>query len=231
MAKSKILIIEDEEDIRELLTYTLEKENYETITAGDGETGLELSKTLSPDLIILDLMLPGIDGHQVCYQMKHNDTLKYIPIIMLTAKNEEADEVIGLAIGADDYIGKPFSSRKLIARVSALLRRSKPVVKVESSEECIQINELLIDPMRHEVKISGEEIKLTPIEFKILQCLCMKPGRVFTRSQIIDKAQGADVYITERAIDVHIVSLRKKLKSYSGMVETVRGIGYRFKEK
>jgi two-component system phosphate regulon response regulator PhoB len=230
MAKERILIVEDDDDIRALVAFNLQKAGLETIEAADGETGLDLARSERPDLIILDLMLPGIDGHQVTYRMKMDPLLKDLPIVMLTAKSEETDVVIGLGIGADDYITKPFSPRVLLARVQAVLRRGNGAVGEAEEQAPVDLGWLKIDPSRHETLVDGEALKLTPIEFKILLFLSTHPGFVFTRSRIIDEAQGEDVTITERTVDVHVVSLRKKLGERAAHLETVRGIGYKFKE-
>jgi two-component system phosphate regulon response regulator PhoB len=230
MAKERILIVEDDDDIRALVAFNLKKAGLDTIEAADGETGLELARSERPDLVILDLMLPGIDGHQVTYRMKMDPQLKDIPIVMLTAKSEETDVVIGLGIGADDYITKPFSPRVLLARVQAVLRRGSGTAEAVEEQSPVDLGWLQIDPSRHETRMGDETLKLTPIEFKILLFLAMHPGFVFTRSRIIDEAQGEDVTITERTVDVHVVSLRKKLGDRATHRETVRGIGYKFTE-
>ena len=230
MPKHTVFVVDDEVDIRELLAYNLKRENFEVVTAEDGETALEMIGEKPPDLIVLDLMLPGIDGYHVCYELKNNPDTKSIPIIMLTAKGEESDEVIGFGIGADDYISKPFSPKVLVARINAVLRRRGIAAPEEEDEQpVITANELIINPNRHEVTLSGEEIRLTPIEFKVLHFLASSPGRVFTRKRIIDEAQGEDVFITERTVDVHVVALRRKLGDHAHLIETVRGVGYKFK--
>jgi len=230
MSNPRILVVEDEVAIRELLTFNLERDGYEVLTAGDGESGLALAQQQPPDLVILDLMLPGIDGYQVCYRMKSDDQLKHIPVVMLTAKSEETDVVIGLGIGADDYVTKPFSPRVLLARVKAVLRRKEEAPPADSAEPAVELGELAISPARHEVRCAGQPVPLTPIEFKILYFLARHSGRVYSRQQIIDEAQGEDVTITERTVDVHIVSLRRKLGAQAALIETVRGVGYRFKD-
>lgn len=230
MAKTHILIIEDEEPIRELLSFNLEREGYEVAMAADGETGLEMAQTRTPDLLILDLMLPGMDGYQVCYRLKSDDLLKTVPIIMLTAKGEETDEIIGLGVGADDYVTKPFSPKLLLARIKAVLRRRQEPTGDVDVDQVVKRGVISINPDRHEVLVEGDDIGLTPIEFKILHFLAKHPGRVYSRQRIIDEAQGEDVIITERTVDVHIVSLRRKLASQSQVIETVRGVGYKFKD-
>ncbi len=228
MPGQRILVVDDEADLRELVTHSLKKENYRVITAPDGETALDLAMEKRPDLIVLDLMLPGMDGIEVCRRLRQDDAMSDIPIVMLTAKAEETDEIIGLGVGADDYITKPFSPRILVARVNAALRRRGEQAP-PGADPSIQRGSLAIHPDRHESLLGGEELRLTPIEFKILYVLARHPGRVFTRNQIIDRALGEDIFITERTIDVHIVSLRKKLGDHSTFIETVRGVGYKFK--
>ncbi len=231
MAKTQILIIEDEAPIRELLRYNLEKEGYEVTEAADGESGLNIAQELPPDLVVLDLMLPGMDGYQVCYRIKSGEKLKHTPVIMLTAKSEEADEVIGLGVGADDYVTKPFSPRILLARIKAVLRRRQEEPESDSDElPVLEIDDITINPNRHEVHVGEREIGLTPIEFKIIHFLASHPGRVYSRQRIIDEAQGEDVIITERTVDVHIVSLRRKLAGRAEVIETVRGVGYKYKD-
>lgn len=228
MDKEKILIVDDEEDILELLDFNLSKEGYEIIRSETGEDALHKAKTMKPDLIILDLMLPGIDGLEACKLLKKDPTTKNISIIMLTAKGEEADIVVGLELGADDYVTKPFSPRVLLARVKVALRRQdKQELK---ADDTIKINDIVINPMRYEVILKGRPVELTVTEFKILHFLAKHPGWVFTRGQIVDATKGADYPVTDRAVDVQIVNVRKKLGRYSSYVETVRGIGYRFKE-
>ena len=228
MTKEKILIVEDEEDIRELVSYTLVKEGYRVEDVSSGEDALKKIKEGVYDLIILDLMLPGIDGLEVCKLLKNNPQTAHIPIVMLTAKGEESDIVLGLEFGADDYITKPFSPRVLIARVRAVLRRRQQEEQKDSS--VLTIDELQIHPSRYEVFVKGNSVKLTTTEFGILLCLARRPGWVFTRYQIIDAVKGEDYIVTDRAVDVQIVSLRKKLGELGHLIETVRGVGYRFKD-
>ncbi len=231
MAKTRVLVVEDEESIRELLKFNLENDGYDVELAGDGELGLRLAQAHPPDLIILDLMLPGIDGYQVCYKLRSDDRLKRVPVVMLTAKSEETDEVIGLGVGADDYVTKPFSPRVLLARLKAVLRRRAESEPASTEDQPVLTRgSITINPNRHEVLVHGQEACLTPIEFKILRFLASNPGRVYTRQRIIDEAQGEDVLITERTVDVHIVSLRRKLGDHAVVIETVRGVGYRFKD-
>lgn len=231
MEKIKILVVEDEAPIQELLQFNLERNKYRVKVVDSGEEALNEASKYEPDLILLDIMLPGTDGLEVCKQLKATSKTSSIPIIMLTALCEEADIVTGLELGADDYITKPFSPRVLLARVKAALRRistSKPAV---SSNELITIHNISIDIARHKVEIGGEDITLTFTEFKVLQLLASQPGRVFTRYQIVDAVHGDDYPVTDRSVDVQIVGLRKKLGAAGKYIETVRGIGYRFKEE
>ena len=228
MAKEKILVVDDEEDILELLKYNLSREGYQVSCTTSGEKTLNLVKTETPDLILLDLMLPGMDGLEVARRLKDNPTTKKVPIVMLTAKGEEADIVTGLELGADDYITKPFSPRILLARVRAVLRRKEKGSQDQTS--VIQIHNLVIHPGRHEVTVNGDQVPLTFTEFGILNYLARRPGWVFTRSQIVDEVRGEDYYVTDRSVDVQIVGLRKKLGPAGKHIETVRGVGYRFRD-
>jgi two-component system alkaline phosphatase synthesis response regulator PhoP len=228
MAKQKILIVDDEEDILELLRFNLTREGYRVIPATTGEETLRLANTEAPDLILLDLMLPGIDGLAVAKRLKNEDKTRDIPIIMLTAKGEEADIVTGLELGADDYITKPFSPRVLVARVRSVLRRRTKEPTKEGS--IYRIHDLVIHPGRREVWVKDKSVELTFTEFGILNFLVKKPGWVFTRSQIVDAVRGDDYYVTDRSVDVQIVGLRKKLGDAGKYIETVRGVGYRFKD-
>jgi two-component system phosphate regulon response regulator PhoB len=227
MVKERILVVEDEEDILELVNYNLTKEGYRAECVTSGEDALRKVKERIYNLIVLDLMLPGVDGLEVCKILKNDSQTAHIPIIMLTAKSEESDIVLGLEFGADDYITKPFSPRVLIARIRAALRRKK---KEEQEDVSVMtIDDLQIHPTRYEVFVKGQEVKLTTTEFGILVCLARRPGWVFTRYQIIDAVKGEDYIVTDRAVDVQIVSLRKKLGPLGHLIETVRGVGYRFK--
>ena len=230
MAKIKILVVEDEESIQELLQFNLERNKYRVKVVDSGEEALKQAEPFKPDLILLDIMLPGVDGLEVCKQLKANPKTNPIPIIMLTALSEEADIVTGLELGADDYITKPFSPRVLLARVKAALRRIS-TEKPANDGELISIHGISIDVGRHKVEIDGTDIELTFTEFKVLQLFASQPGRVFTRYQIVDAVHGDDYPVTDRSVDVQIVGLRKKLGDAGQFVETVRGIGYRFKEE
>jgi two-component system phosphate regulon response regulator PhoB len=229
MAREKILIVEDEEDILELVRYNLVREGYEVKDAKTGEEALKIVQSAALDLIILDLMLPGVDGLEVAKILKNDSMTRTISIIMLTAKGEESDIVAGLELGADDYITKPFSPRILIARVRAVLRRKgeRPVDDMAT----IKIHDLVIHPERHEVILGDTVVELTYTEFQVLYFLAKRPGWVFTRFQIVDAVRGDDYPVTDRSVDVQIVGLRKKLGHGGKYIETVRGVGYRFKEK
>jgi two-component system alkaline phosphatase synthesis response regulator PhoP len=228
MAKEHIMVVEDEEDILELLRYNLAREGYRVTAFTSGEEGVHLARSSVPDLILLDLMLPGMDGLEVCRQLKQSTMTQQVPIIMLTAKGEEADMVTGLELGADDYITKPFSPRVLLARVRAVLRRRTPIPTGKDTP--LQIHDLVIHPGRHEVLVQGQPVELTATEFRLLRMLARRPGWVFIRSQIVNEVHGEDYPVSDRAVDVQIVTLRKKLGSAARYIETVRGVGYRFKE-
>lgn len=228
MAQEKILIVEDEEDVVELVKYNLEKEGYLTQVAVTGKEAVEKARSGVPDLILLDLMLPEVDGLEVCRLLKADASTSAIPIIMLTAKGTEADIVAGLEMGADDYITKPFSPRVLLARVKAVIRRHEQPQDTDKS--IIRIHDIEIDPGKHRVLVRGKQIKLTTTEFNLLKFLASRPGWVFTRYQIVDAIHGNDYPVTDRSIDVQIVGLRKKLGAAGKYIETVRGVGYRFEE-
>ena len=227
MPKKEILVIEDEKDLVELIKYNLEKEGFQVLSASNGEEGLRLVQRKRPALILLDLMLPVIDGLEVCRRIKKDHQTAAIPVVILTVKDAEADIVSGLEVGADDYITKPFSPRVLIARVRAILRRYEESAEVK---KIIKLAGLTIDSVRHEVKVDGEDVQLTRMEFNLLKFLAERAGRVLTRNQIMDGVLGESAVIIDRAIDVHIASLRKKLGEYGAHIITVRGVGYKFKE-
>ena len=222
-----ILVVDDEEDVLELVKYNLEKNGYRVTTASTGEEAISKARSIVPNLVLLDLMLPGIDGLEVCKQLKSNPKTEQVPVIMLTAKGEESDVVVGLEVGADDYITKPFSPKVLIARIRRILHRS---IAQQRDSFPVKIHEINIDPSRHEVLVKGKRTDLTYTEFKILYALARRPGIVFTRYQIVDAVHGNDYLVTERAVDVQIVSLRRKLGPCGKYIETVRGVGYRFKD-
>ena len=228
MAKQKILAVDDEEDILELLRFNLTQEGFAVVCASSGEGALKSALSNRPDLILLDLMLPGMDGLEVTRRLKSDASTKEIPVIMVTAKGEEADIVTGLEVGAEDYITKPFSRKVLIARVRAVLRRKASAPA--DDQEVVAVHDLVIHPGRREVLVKGKPMVLTFTEFGILNFLARRPGWVFTRSQIVDAVKGDEYFVTDRAVDVQIVGLRKKLGSAAKAIETVRGVGYRFKE-
>jgi two-component system, OmpR family, alkaline phosphatase synthesis response regulator PhoP len=227
MARGRILVIDDEKDLTELVRYNLEKEGFTVRSALDGESGLSLATKEPPDLVVVDLMLPGIDGLDVCRALRSDKRTTRIPIIMLTAKSAESDRILGLELGADDYVTKPFSPRELVARIKAVLRRT---ATPQMPAEIIQRGTLTIDLARRTIRCSGEFIVLTATEFRLLQFFATRPGRVFSRSELIDGVLGRDVVVEDRTIDVHITGLRKKLGACGEWIETVRGFGYRFRE-
>ncbi len=228
MSKEHILIVEDEKGILDVVRYNLDKEGYRVSSVLSGEDALDQTRSQTPDLILLDLMLPGIDGLEVCKILKNDPKTIQIPIIMLTAKGDDIDIVTGLELGAEDYITKPFSPKVLIARIRTVLRRKRK--KESDTTSIVEIHNLSLNPTRFEVLVDETPVELTATEFHMLHHLMQHPGWVFTRSQIIDSVKGTDYPVTDRSVDVQIVGLRKKLKSAGQYIETVRGIGYRFKE-
>jgi two-component system phosphate regulon response regulator PhoB len=225
-ARLRILVIEDEKEITDPLAYSLGREGYETTVAHDGQEGLRKAQTLLPDLIILDLMLPGLPGLEVCRELRAGEKTRDIPIIILSAKAEEMDQVVGFSLGADDYVTKPFSVKVLLQRIKAIQRR------FDGAGEPVDVIEHLnvrIDRVRHRAYVDDGELELTPTEFRLLECLIRQPGRAFTRHQLMDAAIGDGAIVLERTIDVHIKTLRRKLGSLD-LIETVRGVGYRFRE-
>ncbi len=224
MKGKTILIVDDEKDLVELIAYNLHREGYRTLLAYDGETAVRLAMQHVPDLIVLDLMLPHKTGQEVTVTLRSETATKAIPIIMLTAKSEESDVVVGLALGADDYMAKPFSMKVLLARVEAVLRRS--ALSAQPSDY-LTVGDLRIDRARHRVELQGERLALTLTEFRLLEALTSAGGRVLNRDQLMDYAMGNDALVTDRTIDVHITSLRKKLARHRDLIETVRGVGYR----
>lgn len=230
MLKENILVIEDEPDILELIVYNLAKEGYDVQTAESGEEGLQKAENKVPSLVVLDLMLPGIDGLDVCKHLRSNPKTADTRIIMLTAKGEESDIIVGLELGADDYIVKPFSPKILLARIKAVIRRKES--KAETKEDSIiKIHNIEIHSGRREILVSGKKIDTTYTEFGVLKLLAKRPGWVYTRNQILDASRGEDALATDRAVDVQIVGLRKKLGKAGKYIETVRGVGYRLKER
>ena len=228
MKKPKIVVIEDEVDILEVINYNLSKEGFDVCSALDGEEGLALIKKEVPDLVLLDLMLPGLDGIEICRKLKTDYSTRSIPIIMVTAKGEESDIVLGLGMGADDYMVKPFRPRELMARIRSVLRRGD---FIEEGEGLVSIDELVIDINRHEVKLEGKKIVLTAMEFKLLHFLASHPGQVFTRENLLNHVSSDDTFIIDRNIDVHIRSIRKKLDKHRELIETIHRVGYRFRDK
>jgi two-component system alkaline phosphatase synthesis response regulator PhoP len=228
MAKPCVLVVDDEEDILELVRYNLAKEGHRVRCVATGEEALEAARADVPDLVILDLMLPGLDGLEVCRALKRDPETAHIPILMLTAKGEEADVVAGLEMGADDYVTKPFSPRVLLARVKAVLRRS--TARTPEDNATLHVRDIVINPQRHEVLARGKPVELTYCEFRLLHYLARRPGWVFTRQQIIDHVRGDNYPVTDRSVDVQVVGLRRKLGPCGDCIETVRGVGYRFKE-
>jgi two-component system phosphate regulon response regulator PhoB len=230
MAQPRVLIIEDERGLTQSLSWYFNREGYETHVAHDGQEGLRKAQTMLPDVVLLDIMLPGMNGLDVCRELRAGEKTRDIPIIMITAKSEETDQVVGYSMGADDYVAKPFSNKILLHKVKALLRR------VEDSGEPGDVSEhqgVKIDRVRHRVTCNGEPLDLTPTEFRLLECLVRQPGRAFSRHQLMDTAIGEGSIVLERTIDVHIKTLRRKLAEAGGrgeLIETVRGIGYRFRE-
>ena len=229
MTKPTLLAVEDEEDILEVLRYNLEQEGYRVVGALSGEEAQRLIRSEPLDLILLDLMLPGLGGLDLCRILKQNEKTRHIPIIMLTAKSEEADVVAGLEMGAEDYVTKPFSPRVLTARVRTVLRRRQSAP--EGEDTTLNLDGLYLHLGRHEVTVNGDPVNLTLTEFRILHHLARHPGWVYTRSQIVDAVRGEGYAITDRAIDVQVVGLRKKLGDKGALIETVRGIGYRFRDR
>jgi two-component system alkaline phosphatase synthesis response regulator PhoP len=227
MGQSHILVVDDEPDLLELVHYTLTRAGYQVCCVKSGEEALTQVETRPPDLIVLDLMLPVMDGLEICQRLKHTSQTAAIPIVMLTARSAEADVVTGLELGADDYLTKPFSPRVLSARVKAVLRRQQ--VADEREAEIVMRGDLVIHSGHHEVRVQNQPIPLTPTEFRILRLIAQRPGWVFSRYQIVDGARGDDAGVTERSVDVHIAALRRKLGVHADIIETVRGVGYRLR--
>ncbi len=231
MGKERILIIEDEDDILAMIHFNLVKAGYRVECASTGEDGYAMVRDTRPDLVLLDLMLPGMDGTEVCQRMRRSPDMSDIPIIMLTAKGEEHDVIKGLELGADDYVPKPFSPQVLLARIQAVLRRRSKAETDKNQDQPIRVHELYIHPGRNKVEAAGENVDLTFTEFQLLRLLAGRPGWVFTRSQIVDAIHGEGYAVTDRAVDVQVVGLRRKLGECGKYIETVRGVGYRFHEQ
>jgi two-component system phosphate regulon response regulator PhoB len=228
MARERILVVDDEHDILELIRFNLERGGYTVFTVDTGEAALAQTSRVDPDLLVLDLMLPGLDGVEVCRRLKKSEDTRSIPILMLTAKAEDSDIVTGLEVGADDYVTKPFSPKVLVARVRAILRRHRDAGATDSGDKLL-VHGITIDIARHEVWIDGEQVPLSATEFAILVFLARNPGWVFSRNKIIDTVKGKDYPVTERSVDVQILGLRKKLGEKGRLVQTVRGVGYRLR--
>ena len=230
MKDAKVIVIEDEADIREVIEHNLSREGYQVHSSSDGEEGLQLVRKRLPDLVVLDLMLPGLDGLDVCRKIKADPEAGSTAIVMVTAKGDESDIVLGLGVGADDYVTKPFSPKELIARVKAVLRRG-PLKEGQGSRDRIVQGEVVIDIGRHEVRVEGEPVIFTPTELRLLHFLASHPGRVFTREHLLSRVIGEDTYVVDRNIDVRILAVRKKLGKYRDLIETIRGVGYRFQDE
>ena len=230
MKDVKVVVVEDEADIREVIEHNLSREDYQVYSAADGKQGLQLVKKKLPDLVILDIMLPELDGLEICREIKVDPETRSTAIVMVTAKGEESDVVLGLGIGADDYVTKPFSPKELIARVKAVLRRGL-LKEEQGNRDRIVRGKVLIDIGRHEVRVDGELVIFTPTELRLFHFLASYPGRVFTREHLLSRIIGEDAYVVDRNIDVRIRSIRKKLGKYRDLVETIRGVGYRFQDE
>lgn len=226
--RKKILIVDDERDLADLIAVNLQRNGYDTLVAHDGATGLDLARKQKPDLAVLDVMMPGLSGRDVTVALKADPDTSAIPILMLTAKSEETDIIVGLSMGADDYVTKPFSMKVLVARVAAVLRRK---AANDAAAPLLSAGPVAIDTSKHEVTVAGRPVNLTPTEFKLLTAIFGARGRVLSRNQLMDKAMGAEVFVTDRAIDVHITAVRKKLGEAAWMIHTVRGVGYRLLER
>ncbi len=226
MSQQRILVIEDEHSLVDVLSYNLGNEGFEVLSATDGVSGLQRAKATLPDLIVLDLMLPGLDGLEVCRRLRAEKQTRDIRVLMLTAKTEELDEVIGFTVGADDYVAKPFKLKALIQRIKALLRR--PSLSHDEND-VVASQGVEVDRTNHVARMNGVELLLTPTEFRMLWTLARQPGRTFSRAELIDICRGEDANALERTIDVHVRALRKQLGNDSGLIETVRGVGYRFR--
>jgi two-component system phosphate regulon response regulator PhoB len=227
MPKAKVLVVEDDRSLVEVLSYNLKATGYEVLVSTDGQDGLLKAETKSPDIIVLDLMLPVVDGLDVCRRLRAQPTTREIPIIMLTAKAEESDEIVGFSLGADDYVTKPFSVKVLLERIKALRRRR---TSEGTSDDVTSKLGVTVDRVRHQAVAEGTPLALTRSEFRLLDTLIRQPGRVFHRAELIDAALGEDTMVMERTIDVHIRALRRKLGERAEVIETVRGVGYRFRD-
>jgi two-component system phosphate regulon response regulator PhoB len=222
-----ILVVDDEPDLLELVRFNLDRAGFRVETAASGEEALTRLRRSTPDLLVLDLMLPDLSGEEVCRRVRADPGLSGLPVIMLTAKSEEVDRVVGFELGADDYVTKPFSPRELVLRVKALLRRSH---EAASFTAALERGPLRLDPERHRCAVEGEEVELTAKEFQLLEVLMRRPGRVMTREKLLDEVWGSDIAVTTRTIDTHLKRLREKLGAAAELIQTVRGLGYRFAE-
>ncbi len=223
-----ILVIEDERDILDIVAYNLGRAGFEVLTAEDGRTGLDLARERRPDLIVLDLMLPGLDGKDVCRRVRQGEDTREIPILMLTALVDETDRVVGFELGADDYLTKPFSPRELVLRIQAILRRT---AEPQGPSGVLRFPDLVIDPERHRVEVMGQEVELTATEFKLLHYLASRAGRAQTREVLLDRVWGYSYEGYARTVDTHMRRLRRKLGPLRDRIETLRGVGYRFREQ
>ena len=230
MSRETVFVIEDEPDILEVIEYNLKREGYQVESSRNGREGLRRVQNELPALLILDLMLPGLDGIEVCREVKTQPATRQIPVLIVSAKGEESDVVLGLGVGADDYITKPFSPRELVARVRAVLRRG-PLRDSGPTQERVAAEGVLVDAGRHEVVVDGAVVPFTATEFRLLHYIASHPGRVFTRDQLLSSVIGDDVVVIDRNIDVHIRSVRKKLGGHRDLIETIRGVGYRFADR
>ncbi|MEN9359904.1 MAG: hypothetical protein RL095_1439 [Verrucomicrobiota bacterium] len=224
---SLILVVDDEEDVRNLLRYVLEKEGFQVETAASGPEGLDKALRLSPDLMVLDGMLPGLDGNDVVMRLRQQAAGRSLPVLMLSARSDESDQLVGMKLGADDYVTKPFSPKLLAAKIAAMLRRQQPA-DADADAGILRHRGLEMNPDDHSASINGQPLKLTAVEYKLLLTLLRKPGRVFTRERILEAVRGDDVILTSRTVDVHILALRRKLGPAGELIETIRGVGYKF---
>jgi two-component system phosphate regulon response regulator PhoB len=227
MAKAKILIVEDDRSLADVLAYNIRQAGYEVFVAYDGQDGINQALLKLPDVVVLDVMLPVLDGHEVCKRLRNDPATRESRIVMLTSKSDEVDELIGFTLGADDYVTKPFSVKVLLERIKAVQRRA---TTEPSAEDVVVERGITLDRRRHRATVSGKPITLTRSEFRLLDTLIRQPGRVFQRAELIDSALGEDTMVLERTIDVHIRALRRKLGDASALIETVRGVGYRFRD-
>jgi DNA-binding response OmpR family regulator len=231
VSQQKILIIEDDKHILRLVTYNVEKAGYKCLSAVSGEDGLKVARSYPPDLIVLDIMLPGMDGFEFCRHLRRDEQLRRVPVLMLTARGEEVDRIVGLELGADDYMVKPFSPRELVLRIKAILRRGEKESAPVEARKALKVRSLVIDIPRHKVSVGNKEVVLTPMEFKLLVTLIERRGRVQTRDRLLADVWGLGVEVTTRTVDTHVKRLRAKVGPAGRMIQTVRGVGYRFEEK